>query len=413
MKIAVWHNLPSGGGARALNYHLQGLLQAGHTIEVWSQNPTAEGFIQLPATVKIHQIPVERSVHIPYKSRIGAVFFQKDKNMLAMEQHCKRCADEINAGNFDVLFANSCYYYAVPFISRYVKIPKVLYLGEPFRAFFEAQPFSFWQAPGIDIFKPFSKTYWRIFFSDLWKKRLARVQLLEERKNIDAVDTLLVNSIFSQESCARAYNRGGEVCYLGINTELFRPVAPILKKPYIIGVGNLFFHKNPALAIEAAGLIAAKKRPVVVWVSNMKNEDYYQSLLQKAAELDVTFEVKEMISDDELVALLSGAICMTYTSKLEPFGFAPLEANACQTPVVALAQGGVRETIIDGTNGFLCQENATEFAEKITYLIEHSDKREAMAQKALEVVHEKWTLEAATKRLENALLQAQNKKNEN
>lgn len=409
MKIAIWHNLPSGGGARALNYHIQGLLQAGHTLEVWSQNPTSDGFIQLPSDMKVHKVEIIRSAHIPYKDRIGAVFFQKDTNMRAMEAHCKQCADEINAGNFDVLFANSCYYYAVPFISKYVKIPTALYLGEPFRAFYEAQPYSFWQPPGIEEIKPLRRSYWKIFFRDLWKERLARVQLREERTNIDAVKTLLVNSIFSQESCAKAYNHPGEVCYLGINTTLFKPTESIVTQPYVIGVGNLFFHKNPELAIEALGLIPAEIRPKLVWVSNMKNEEYYQNLLIKAAKLHVQIEVKEMISDETLVELLSGALCMTYTSKLEPFGFAPLEANACGTPAVALAQGGVRETIIDGVNGFLCQANPAEFAEKITQLIKHPEKRKEMCEKALQLVQEKWTLAAATQRLETALLKTSQK----
>ena len=36
---------------------------------------------------------------------------------------------------------------------------------------------------------------------------------------------------------------------------------------------------------------------------------------------------------------------MIYASHLEPFGYAPLEANACGTAVVALAEGGIRETM--------------------------------------------------------------------
>jgi hypothetical protein len=30
MKIAVWQNLPSGGGKRALYYHVRGLVELGH-----------------------------------------------------------------------------------------------------------------------------------------------------------------------------------------------------------------------------------------------------------------------------------------------------------------------------------------------------------------------------------------------
>jgi len=59
------------------------------------------------------------------------------------------------------------------------------------------------------------------------------------------------------------------------------------------------------------------------------------------------------VSDEELVEVLNRATALVYTSRLEPFGFAPLEANACATPVVAVAEGGVRETMRNGVNGIL------------------------------------------------------------
>ncbi len=38
---------------------------------------------------------------------------------------------------------------------------------------------------------------------------------------------------------------------------------------------------------------------------------------------------------------------------LEPFGLAPLEANACELPVVAVAEVGIHEIVIDGVTGLL------------------------------------------------------------
>ena len=84
----------------------------------------------------------------------------------------------------------------------------------------------------------------------------------------------------------------------------------------------------------------------------MVDEKYWLEMVELARSLNVTLEVKKMVTDEQLVRLLSGAICMVYSSNLEPFGFAPLEANACGTPVIAVAEGGVRETIIHEKNGF-------------------------------------------------------------
>lgn len=321
-----------------------------------------------------------------------------------MEDHCMACANEINEGGFDVLFIGNCKYYAAPFISRYVNIPTVLYHGEPFRYLYEAQPYTPWHPPGISKIQWLRRSYWQLFFKDLWHERRMRIQLCEERLNIEVTDKLLVNSIFSSESCARAYNRTGEVCYLGIDTEIFHPVKEIPASPYVIGLGNLFFNKNPLLAVEAVGEIPESKRPTLVWASNMKDEALYEEVIRLAEAKSVRFEVKEMVTDEELVTLLSNAICMLYTSRLEPFGLAPLEANACQTPVVAVAQGGVRETIIDGQNGFLCVPNAQSLAECIELLIDNPERQAEMGRFALQNVQQNWTLEAATDRIEAALL---------
>jgi glycosyltransferase involved in cell wall biosynthesis len=403
MRIAVWHNLVFGGGARALQYHLQGLVKQGHTIEIWSPDPLINGYIKLPEEVKVHKIHLERNTHTPYTDRIKSVLFCKDGNIKAMERHCQLCADEINQGSFDVLFANSCYYYAAPFICRFVKIPSVLYLGEPYRFFFESHPRSIWEPPASVINKAkLSKSFYWEWCKDIWKTTKARVQLHEERINIEAAGKLLLNSWYSTESCARAYDKPGEVCYLGVDTSIFKPTSTRKIENYIISVGALYFHKNPELAIRAISLIQ-HDRPKLVWVANLIDAEFCEKTRELAKSLGVDFEVKEMISDDELVQLLSNALCMLYTARLEPFGFAPLEASACQTPVIGLRQGGVKEIVYDGETGFLCSSSAWEISEKIKYLMDNPAERDRMGRCALETVLQKWTLHAATCRIEEAL----------
>jgi glycosyltransferase involved in cell wall biosynthesis len=44
----------------------------------------------------------------------------------------------------------------------------------------------------------------------------------------------------------------------------------------------------------------------------------------------------------------------------EDFGIAPLEAQACGRPVVALARGGALETVVDGETGVLFDQLAAD-----------------------------------------------------
>lgn len=401
MKIAIWHNLPSGGGSRALNYHINGLHQRNHQIEIWSNSPDADGFIQIPNGIKVHKIPFIRTEKINLGDQIKSFFFEKDQNMLAMEAHCQQCADEINLGGFDVLFANSCFYYAVPFIGNYIKIPKVLYHGEPFRFFYESLPRLVWEAPPGAAGRVLQRSYWLPFLEDLWVERKNRVQLREERKNYEAFDKVLVNSIYSAESCLKAYGSPAEVCYLGIDSTIFNE-NNISSSDYVIGLGNFYVNKNPRLAIEAIAEMEQNK-PKLIWVANMIDKAYSEEMVQLALTLGVSFEIKTMVSDSELVNLLSNALCMIYTSQLEPFGFAPLEANACGTPVIALQEGGVKETIIDNKNGFLSNRNPKNIAKHLDFLIKNLDLRQEMGSFAAKYVRTEWTLDKCTNNIENAL----------
>ena len=70
---------------------------------------------------------------------------------------------------------------------------------------------------------------------------------------------------------------------------------------------------------------------------------------------------------------------MIYTPRLEPFGYAPLEANLCGLPVIGIAEGGVRETIIDGINGFLTPtEDSERLGNIITQLMENVTETEEL-----------------------------------
>jgi len=402
MKIAIWHNLHSGGGSRALQYHIQGLVEKGHHVEIWADDPDAGGFMQLPPSVTLHQVPLEnKEQHSALKERFASTFFEKDVNIKEMERHCKICASAINQGGFDLLFANSCIYYGVPFIGRFITIPKLLYLQEPNRYLYEAMPEQIWEAPD-EVTNKISFKFWKYFFSNTWRTNKYRVYVREERKNFQAFDKVLVNSYFSMESCKRAYGLLSEVCYLGVDNTLFKPSKSSESRPYVVGLGSFYRHKNPELVIRALGALKGE-RPKLLWIGNMVDDKYWNEMVALARSLEVTLQVKKMVTDQQLVELLSGAICMIYSSNLEPFGFAPLEANACGTPVIAVAEGGVRETIIHGKNGFLVNPNPEEIAGYILQLTENEELRKKIADFALENVEENWSLASCSARINKAV----------
>ncbi len=61
--------------------------------------------------------------------------------------------------------------------------------------------------------------------------------------------------------------------------------------------------------------------------------------------------VKDWLSDKELFNLIAGSKAMLFLG-VEDFGILPLEASFLGTPVIALKEGGAKETIIEKINGF-------------------------------------------------------------
>ena len=134
MRIAVWHNLPSGGGKRALDSHVRGLVARGHSVESWCPPTADSSYLPLGEIIPERTKPLDRASFVgrnPLTRWIGP-YKDMTAKLAAMDRHCRACADEINAGGFDVLFANSCMFFRTTSIGRHVAIPRLLYLKSRF-----------------------------------------------------------------------------------------------------------------------------------------------------------------------------------------------------------------------------------------------------------------------------------------
>jgi glycosyltransferase involved in cell wall biosynthesis len=104
------------------------------------------------------------------------------------------------------------------------------------------------------------------------------------------------------------------------------------------------------------------------------------------------------------VDALNRAAVMIYASRLEPFGIAPLEANACGTPVVAIAEGGIRETIIDGMNGLLVSERRPELiGQALTRVLDDPALARTLGERGSAYVVNNWSWEKTIGCVEDSL----------
>ncbi len=269
-------------------------------------------------------------------------------------------------------------------------------MQEPSRRLYEAMPRLPWAAP------PWPGSIYG-YIKDVVRVHGLRVQVREESRNAHAADVILVNSYYSRESILRAYGCDAQVCYLGLDTAVFANRHQS-REDFVVGLGAFAPEKGMERAVAAVSLIPPP-RPRLVWVGNAANPRYLQAMQQLARERGVQLEPHVSIPDSELVDMLNRCALMICTPRLEPFGLAPLEANACGAPVVAIAEGGIREAITDGVNGLLGDDSAGLAAAMQRLLSDRGYARD-LGQNGAALVRERWSLDAAIDRIEARLLAA-------
>lgn len=405
LRIAIWHNLPSGGGKRALFDQVKGLKDRGHYVESWCPTTANQEFLPLSSLVKENVVTLPEATYYkhsnPITRRIKMVTGTSQR-MAMMEQHCSNCWNEISNGNFDLLLVHPCQFFRTSPIGKNSKIPTITYLQEPYRELYEAWPNLPWAAP-TEKFRPYSLRYWNTQISESLELYEKRIQVREELAWIKSYDQILVNSLFSRESLLRTYNIDSTVCYLGVDIDSFS-IASNSKKNYAVGLGNIYHNKRLLVAVEAIGKINKNIRPSLIWIGNFADPAYLNEVKNRSKELDVDFAFKVLIPDNELRVILSEAAVMIYTSHLEPFGYAPIEANACGTGVVAIAEGGVKETVGNPNSGFLVNGiNIQELGEAVSQFTCNLEFATEFGKRARSYVEEHWSLQKSIDRLENEL----------
>lgn len=407
MKIAVYYHLPFGGAQRALANYAAGLLKAGH--EIVSFGPKQFKKDEIAELGIPHEMTADEVVPIPegssYLSRALAQI-RRERDLVNQAWHAGSvAAAKISSGGFDLVIASSSIYLAPPSIAFELKklnskVPTLLYLQEPTRLVFEAgSEGQRWISPrfakGLRSLPSRIRSSLDFSSQRSWGAR--------ETQSIRAYDRVLVNSFFSRESVLKAYGLDARVCYLGVDEARFQPRVRsncAEAEPYVVSIGSLAPPKNTHLVIEALAALHAKYnlRIKLRWVANFAYDDYAIQMNELAQRLNVGFEVANMPSDEALDEILSGCQAVVYAPQLEPFGFVPIEANLREVPVIAVAEGGCRETVIDGVTGLLAENSPESLADKLYLLLTDSELSNKIVAKGREIALTKWSLKEADKR---------------
>jgi glycosyltransferase involved in cell wall biosynthesis len=151
------------------------------------------------------------------------------------------------------------------------------------------------------------------------------------------VDAYVANSQTTKRRVARYFGREATVLHPPVDVERFTPDEP--GEAYVV-LSELMPHKRIEVAVRAFNEL---RLPLVV-VGNGPDA----RRLHRLAGPTVSFTGR--VSDAEAARILARGRALIVTAT-EEFGIAAVEAQAAGRPVIALHEGGVRETVIEGETG--------------------------------------------------------------
>lgn len=370
MNIAVFHHLPDGGAKVALFEHLR-RLKDNHQLDLFTLISEESEFDLKPLCKRVFLYPYETTLARQH----GVARVVGDLRSLSTFRALHRqIAADIDAGGYDLAYIHQSRLIHSPYLLRYLHTPSYYFCQEPLRMVYE---YGLRLKEDVTVTKKVYEVINRVL-----RKRI-------DRTNARRAFKILTASRFSHEYVSLAYDVDPLVCPLGVDTQVFKPRSG-MKRNGMLFIGTPTASKGYDLIVASLKLLS-------------KNE---QPLLRSVTPRDHQFT----LTRGELIQEYSSCEATFCVSRLEPFGMVALESMACETPVIAVNEGGFRETVVDGKTGYLINRSPQELADKIRMITRNSDATRTMGRQARRHVEKNWSWERSIEILERIFSQGKSAK---
>lgn len=338
MKIAIFHELTPLSGARKVVEEYGKILKEKNQVDLYYvdkvEDKSVSGFFNKVYFFKFSQKE--------WSGRNWRVRIYKDTlELIKLYALHKRIASIIKKNDYDLILINPSKFTQAPFLLRFIE-KSVYFCEEPLRIIYD------------DLFKISENIS---IPKKLYEKTNRKIRKAIDGNNIHCAGIVLANSEFSKSNIREAYGIETEVCYLGVNTDKFKQLN-LKKSQDILFVGDK---------------------------SNVEGYDLLESTLKLYKEKPsvkyiVRNEHGKGITEKELINEFNKSKIALALSRNEPFGLLPLEAMACGVPVIAVSEGGLKESVLDDRTGYLISRDKVELKEKIDNLLNNDELRNKMGK---------------------------------
>lgn len=363
--LAAYHHLPTGGALRVLAEWVRH--SAAERLTVYTPDASVHAFAGFPEHVRV----VEVDVPGPFQGLPAAV------GLLRSGPAGRRTARQIDAAGHDAVLVLPSRLTQSPTLLHHLRTPHVYYAPEAMRSAYEDPRLIF---PGDD---------WKLRLTRAGGNPIEHLRRLLDRRAARAAGHVVTHSAFTREDLRRNYGVDSEVLRLGVDSDAFRP-APSADDddPYVLSIGALHPLKGHDLVVDAIARIPAAERPRLVIVGDRGNEG--PALEERARRQEVALDLRHGVPFAEIVTLVQHATIVACAQIREPFGLVPLEAMACARPVVAVDEGGLRESVRHEQTGLLVPRDPAAMAAAFARLLADPELRARLGAAGRDDVEQHW-----------------------
>jgi len=403
MRIAIQHNTPQGGAKRGLYGFTRELAARGHQLVEYCFSTADATFLPLTDFVGERHVGSFTESRLPgwRVPVLGNHLYAaaKLRTLHRFDLASREVARQIDDADFDLVFAHDCVIARKPPILQHLQTPSVFYChhalkGNPnlYEAGTSANVVD--AAVRIGVRRRFYATAWSSYW--WYFSRL-------ESQTARAADLVLTNSYFARESYFRDFFVYPKVVPCTVDIDSFKPTG-LEKSNYVLTVGTINRQKAPEFLVRAIATIPTRYRPPLVVLTNGGADSQEAEAIRRlASACSVAVHMERVTEQRSLVAYYTRARVCVFAPVLEAHGLAPLEAMACGTPVVAVREGGLRETVVDGETGYLVERDEVQFGSAVARLLTDDALRAQMGRQARTHVEQHWTWDAMGARLDDSL----------
>ena len=388
-RLAVFHNLPPGGGINVAG----GLLRELQSFfSITAHCPEGSSALAVPKNISIKKWPFRGGRRISGLRKLAAPL-SLPARLHAFDRLCLRIAEEINSTS-DIALVHNSMFVAAPPILKYLTVPSIYFCYEFPRHIYEKE-----------LIRRTSNGFFKLLLSPL-----RGMESKIDKESAAGADGIVTLSSWMKSRITDIYGLDSSIVMPGVDTDFFRFEKNTVRKHMILSIGALWPFKGHKMAVDVLSRIPPDRRPALIVIADREYPGYGAELERSAALMGVDLNIKRAISNEDLLQFYSTCKAVLCCGHNEPYGLVPLEAMACGIPVIAVREGGFIDNIESGKNGMLVNRDPLEMASVLETVLLNDDLRTRITLNGREFVTGERSMEKAANRLAEILTDINNKR---